>query len=158
MIVLSFGGKHNGSNSHTLMMKYHSVWDDQTQLQNNEWKALIHPETKEKLQLNDYGLSTRAYIGGTNNNLLFISSNNSINVIDITTCQYLPVDGKIPMEDSYQCIIPFAPQNEIAVNEFVLIGTKNCMRMKYDEKKLNFSRYQSLQVYYWDIMDMVIFL
>ncbi|ETO35186.1 hypothetical protein RFI_01887 [Reticulomyxa filosa] len=38
------------------------------------------------------------------------------------------------MEDSYQCIVPFAPQNEIAVNEFVLIGTKNCLRMKYDEK------------------------
>ncbi|ETO09990.1 hypothetical protein RFI_27387, partial [Reticulomyxa filosa] len=95
--LLSFGSAHNGKNKHTLVMKYISVWNNILNKSNefnnyNQWIPFInnnnHPIIIGRNQ--DKYIGARAVIGGSNNNLLFITYLiNNISVFDLNTYQFI---------------------------------------------------------------------
>ncbi|ETO04198.1 hypothetical protein RFI_33200 [Reticulomyxa filosa] len=136
IILLSFGGKNGHCQSHTLMMKYHSVWNDK-QKQLNEWISLINEQTKEKLALREYIDGTRACIGGTNLNLLFITYQKKMDILDLNNFQYLQTEIKLPQTYLYHCMVPFQYFDVNLPNYFILMQQNQCLLLKFDEATLS---------------------
>ncbi|ETO26090.1 hypothetical protein RFI_11048 [Reticulomyxa filosa] len=104
--LLSFGSIYVGQYHHTLVMKYVSVWsnnipDKSNELNNyNQWVPFTNKYNHPIIIGEDQGAfeGVRAVIGGSNNNLLFITYlKSNISVFDLNTFQfikriYLPID------------------------------------------------------------------
>ncbi|ETO32428.1 hypothetical protein RFI_04689 [Reticulomyxa filosa] len=102
--LLSFGGNKNIIR-HTLVMKYVSVWSDDNKMDKskklkksnyyNEWTPLINDYNNPIIigrDEDDY-VGVRAVIGGSNNNLLFITyPEHNISVFDVNIFQFIKHD------------------------------------------------------------------
>ncbi|ETO12236.1 hypothetical protein RFI_25138, partial [Reticulomyxa filosa] len=106
--LLSFGG----SNKHTLVMKYVSVWSNISDKSNklnsyNQWVPFTDKYNHPIIIGSDDGSyeGVRAVIGGINNHLLFITYYyNNISVFDLNTFQFIKHD-KLPTDNwiKYHC-------------------------------------------------------
>ncbi|ETO23919.1 WD-40 repeat protein [Reticulomyxa filosa] len=125
--LLSFGGPEN-EKKHTLMMKYVSIWDVDSEIDNaniecyNTWNHLTDNQNKAisiGRSESDYE-GVRAVVGGSNNHLLFITYfPNNIDVFNLITLQYinhatLPIDPEYPI--CYHCFISMAENGSSIVN------------------------------------------
>ncbi|ETO04586.1 hypothetical protein RFI_32810 [Reticulomyxa filosa] len=94
--LISFGGQDENQQKHTLIMKYMSVWGDgsddiddkrieKKKGSSNKWFP-FDTIGRDK----DYYIGVRAVIGGSNNNLLFITySPKNIDVFDLKKFKYI---------------------------------------------------------------------
>ncbi|ETO35187.1 hypothetical protein RFI_01888 [Reticulomyxa filosa] len=136
MVLLSIGGKREIRPSHTLVMKYHSVWDDTNTKINantNEWVSLTEEKTNELIKFKEYLASARGCLSGKNGNLLIVSVNKTIDVINLDTCQYLSTISNLPRYFFWHCMIPLPHDNDININHFFFILLDCCLLVKYDE-------------------------
>ncbi|ETO35050.1 hypothetical protein RFI_02024 [Reticulomyxa filosa] len=166
--LLSFG-ESSLIKKHTLMMKYVSVWsnNNSNNINGNEMN-----KSKESKKLNNYNewvpftdnhnhpiyigrsggyyQGMRAVIGGSNNNLLFITYwKNNISVFDLNTFQFIKHDT-LPTKNeiSFHCFV-LNSENE---QEMVKTNKKNCemllfcfntgLLIEYDEDNNTFQFHQ----------------
>ncbi|ETO05853.1 WD repeat-containing protein [Reticulomyxa filosa] len=142
--LLSFGGHYK----HTLMMKYVSIWNNKNNY--NKWipftdnqnNPIIIGRDKDRYE------GVRAVIGGSNNNLLFITYfKNNISIFDLNTFQFikhstLQTDNCI----NYHCFVSKS-ENEQEImkmneekkkknnNEMLLFCKKTGLSIEYNEDK-----------------------
>ncbi|ETO27184.1 hypothetical protein RFI_09948, partial [Reticulomyxa filosa] len=100
--LLSFGGQGMERAKHTLVMKYISVWDDESvKAHSNEWHPLVDNTNKVVTigrKVDNYK-GALATIGGSNNNVLFITYYpRNISIFDLTTFEYIKHDI-VPIEN-----------------------------------------------------------
>ncbi|ETO24783.1 G-protein beta WD-40 repeats containing protein [Reticulomyxa filosa] len=138
LTLLSFGGK----NKHTLIMKYKSVWDDTNKNEidktkyYNQWLPLTNDRNQPicigREQDNYFGL--RAVIGGSNNNLLFITYYpRNIDVFDMNIFRYINHDI-LPIEDC--CYIRdhcLTMRTNEKTSKLMLFCEKTGLSIEYDE-------------------------
>ncbi|ETO12340.1 hypothetical protein RFI_25037 [Reticulomyxa filosa] len=115
--LLSFGGLY----SHTLVMKYVSVWGNMSNKSNefnncNQWVPFTYNQNQTIVIGRDQGhdfQGVRAVIGGCNNNLLFITYyRNNISVFDLNTFQFIKHD-KLPIDYiQYHCFVSKSENRE----------------------------------------------
>ncbi|ETO04231.1 hypothetical protein RFI_33168 [Reticulomyxa filosa] len=100
LTLLSFGSDWKGKGKHTLVMKYVSVWSNISNKLNelnncNQWVPFTDNNNQRIIigrNEDDYQ-GVRAVIGGSNNNLLFITYlDNNISVFDLNTFQFIKHD------------------------------------------------------------------
>ncbi|ETO09218.1 hypothetical protein RFI_28168 [Reticulomyxa filosa] len=130
--LLSFGQGNGGK--HILIMKYVSVWDEEKYISqdNNQWIEFTDKQNKPVIleKLDSYS-KPRALIGGSNNNLLFITYEpNNISVLDLNTCEYVN-HSKLPINGNSCFVLRTANK----INEMVLFCKKAGLSIKYDEDK-----------------------
>src|SRR5579871_5269688 len=96
LTLLSFGGQYEGKKKHTLLMHYHSVWDQDSSSSSsvdsstpiNTWLPLKDGVTIGTEQDNMWYF--RALVGGTNKDLLFIIYKpNHLDVLQLPSFKYL---------------------------------------------------------------------
>ncbi|ETO15543.1 hypothetical protein RFI_21820 [Reticulomyxa filosa] len=140
IILLSFGGYYK----HTLMMKYTSVWNKSKKLKKlnnyNQWIPFTDKYNniiyfgKDK---DDYK-GMRAIIGGSNNNLLFITYKKNINVFDLNKSQLIKQDIlPINNEIYYHCLISKL-ENEEKNYKMILFGFMTGLSIEYNENNNDF--------------------
>ncbi|ETO05897.1 WD repeat-containing protein [Reticulomyxa filosa] len=147
IILLSFGGNQFISR-HTLVMKYISVWSDDssenemnksTKLKNyNQWIPFTgnHNNSINIGNDNDNYSGVRAVIGGKNNNLLFITSYyNNISVFDLNIFKFIKHD-KLPCVVMYHCFV--LKQEKQNNNKMILFYKKTGLSIKYNEDHNSF--------------------
>ncbi|ETO02977.1 hypothetical protein RFI_34433, partial [Reticulomyxa filosa] len=166
--LLSFGGFFK----HTLVMKYVSVWSNNNDNDNeinkskksnnyNEWVPFTdnhnHPiqigRDKDKYE------GVRAVIGGSDNNLLFITYYpNNISVFDLNTFQFIQHDTLLTYNPTwYHCFVSKSEnkqemktnrkKNKIKKkNEMILFCKKAILSIEYDEDNNTLQSY-SLRYY-----------
>ncbi|ETO29612.1 hypothetical protein RFI_07506 [Reticulomyxa filosa] len=141
--ILSFGGDIY---KHTLVMKYISVWSNLSDISNksnefnnyNQWIPFKdnhnNPIIIGRDDDNYHGM--RAVIGGSNNNLLFITYHpENISVFDLNTFQFikhdiLPTDHLI----LYHCFVSKSENEQRQQNyQMLLFCKKTAISIKYDE-------------------------
>ncbi|ETO32817.1 hypothetical protein RFI_04297 [Reticulomyxa filosa] len=138
--LLSFGGFYD----HTLVMKYVSVWSNNNDNEMNkpknynQWVPFTdsHNRTIRIGRDNDNYNGVRAVIGGSNNNLLFITYLNcNISVFDLNTFQFIKHDT-LPIGNyiNYHCF----NKN----NEMLLFFRSTGLLIEYDENNNNFQFHQ----------------
>ncbi|ETO08701.1 hypothetical protein RFI_28686, partial [Reticulomyxa filosa] len=91
------------------------------------------------IKLKNYYSGTRACLGGSKGNLLFITCGNCLDVVDLLTFQYIVEDYKLPYFFFFHCMVFHSICNnaDIINNIFYLIG-KNCfMEIKHNEETNN---------------------
>ncbi|ETO04270.1 hypothetical protein RFI_33128 [Reticulomyxa filosa] len=123
MVLLSIGGKREIRPSHTLVMKYHSVWDDtntKINAKTNEWVSLTEEKTNELIKFKEYLDSARGCLSGKNGNLLIVSVNKTIDVINLDTCQYLSTISNLP---SFFLSVKYDESNNIVKHEELSVIT-----------------------------------
>ncbi|ETO03614.1 WD repeat-containing protein [Reticulomyxa filosa] len=174
--LLSFGGQGHNEKKHTLAMYYVSVWDE-TEIENkqkhyNQWLPYVdnysNPICIGKIQGIYQGM--RALIGGSNNNLLFITyAPKNIDIFDLTIFQYinqsiLPVDNDL----CYHCFVSRTVKskltNEKKKIEMLLFCRSTGLAIEYDEDNNEFQfRYlrvcttmQSFKCYAYACIDDII--
>ncbi|ETO04736.1 hypothetical protein RFI_32661 [Reticulomyxa filosa] len=121
--LLSIGGQAEYKPKHTLMMRYVSVWDDKASAIEkdkgkpyNQWVPFTNNEDKVILigrKQDDYR-GARAIIGGSNNNLLFITYRpNNIDLFDLNTFKYVS-NSTLPIGNCiwYHCFVSTHKANE----------------------------------------------
>ncbi|ETO34588.1 hypothetical protein RFI_02503 [Reticulomyxa filosa] len=147
--LLSFGGDHK----HTLVMKYISVWEDENRIKKtqnaNQWVPWIDANNKKisigRLQDDYYGV--RAVIGGSNNNLLFITyCPNNIDVFDLNALKYIK-HSNLPNESAsiyYHCFVSTTDSDKDK-NQMLLFCYKTGLSIEYNEDTNTFS-FQKLPV------------
>ncbi|ETO29203.1 hypothetical protein RFI_07924 [Reticulomyxa filosa] len=153
--LLSF----RGSLKHTLMMKYVSVWSNDNEINEskkstnyNQWIPFTenydNPIYAGRAKANYWGM--RAVIGGSNNNLLFITYfPKNISVLNLNTFQFIK-DDTLPIDDyiQYQCFVSKSEDEQEIMetnekktkkkNEMLLFYRKIGLSIKYDEDSNTF--------------------
>ncbi|ETO06571.1 WD repeat-containing protein [Reticulomyxa filosa] len=161
--LFSFGGSRY-EEKHALVMQYISIWDDEKderQIEKskhyNEWSPIMDNHNKPIFlgRKQDDFRGIRALIGGSNNNLLFITYYpKDIDVFDLNTFQYvnhttLPIDTKI----SFHCFV-LKTENELITpkadikqskSKMVLFCEKTGLSIDYDEVN-NIFHFRSLWI------------
>ncbi|ETO05006.1 hypothetical protein RFI_32390 [Reticulomyxa filosa] len=139
--LLSFG-----SRDHTLKMKYKSVWyNENNETEKNEWMPIFDNKNERVYIRSSKGsyLGARAVIGGSNNNLLFITYYpKDIDVYNLDTFQYINFNT-LPMNDSdsisHHCFVAKSK------NEQILFYKKTGLLINYDETNSTF-KFQKMRV------------
>jgi len=132
--LISFGGVHK----HTLTMEYKSVWDQKNRNVINRWIRIPNKQViGHKEQWNMEGV--RALVSGKNNDLLFMTFSNSMNVINLRTFTYVANFALIRSMLAYHCFVPKTKKNKILVNKFILIIEAEAILIEYDEEKNHIS-------------------
>ncbi|ETO05287.1 WD repeat-containing protein [Reticulomyxa filosa] len=169
--LLSFGGK----DKHTLMMKYVSVWSNdngnktkKSKKSNNYNQWIPFPDDRDYTirigRDGDNYCGVRAVVGGSNNNLLFITYlRNSISIFDLNTHLFIKHDT-LPTNASItsHCLI-LKPANEEKDNikknknyEIILFHQATGLSIKYNENK-NMDIASLKQYAYVCINDVILF-
>ncbi|ETO11447.1 hypothetical protein RFI_25927 [Reticulomyxa filosa] len=161
--LLSFGGDENSR--HTLVMKYISVWSNISKKPNNynQWIPFTDNHNYPIIigRDNDNYLGVRAVIGGSNNNLLFITFYpHNISVFDLNTFQFikhdtLPTDNSIflhcfvsrPENGQWQEMTQTNQGKNKQNYEMLLFCKKAGLSIEYDEDNNTF---QFLQLHVCD--------
>ncbi|ETO07211.1 hypothetical protein RFI_30183 [Reticulomyxa filosa] len=166
--LLSFGGDEY-SNKCTLVMKYVSVWsggNDDNEMKKskklnncNQWIPFTDKRNRP-IDIKAYGddyIGVRAVIGGSNNNLLFITFSKNISVFDLNTFQFiknddLPIDYPIlchcfvlKSENGQETIKINEEENNIKKkknHEMLLFCEKTGLSIEYDEDNNTFQFHQ----------------
>ncbi|ETO24080.1 hypothetical protein RFI_13077, partial [Reticulomyxa filosa] len=155
--LLSFGGK----NKHTLIMKYVSVWNDESNTEKlprnyNKWVSFVdndnRPITLGRDEDNYCGI--RAVIGGSKNHLLFLTRYpNNIDVFDLNTYQFIKYDT-LPTDNYsyYHCFVSNLENAQDIItkvgkrkSEMLLFCKKTGLSIEYDEDSNTF-QFQKLSV------------
>ncbi|ETO04652.1 hypothetical protein RFI_32744 [Reticulomyxa filosa] len=151
--LLSFGGK----DKHTLVMKYVSVWSDDNDISeksshDNEWIPFKDNRGK---QINigrdgDNYIGMRALIGGSENNLLFITCQpKDICVFDLNKFRFIKHETLPTKNDCiyYSCFVAKSENmtktnnnnnNNNKKSEMLLFYKKTGLRIEYDEDNNTF--------------------
>ncbi|ETO23822.1 hypothetical protein RFI_13343 [Reticulomyxa filosa] len=149
--LLSFGGHPK----HTLVMKYVSVWendkDDSADTSDtekikdwNQWLPLTDNQNN-RIQIGRNGdnyFGVRAVIGGSENNLLFITYRPSnIDIFNLDTLQYIN-HYTFPYEKHVVFCHCFVSIPENKVSTMILFSEKTGLSIEYDEDTNTFEFYK----------------
>ncbi|ETO11390.1 hypothetical protein RFI_25985, partial [Reticulomyxa filosa] len=134
-LLLSFGGQANGNDSHTLWMRYESVWKEGKKKEGaNKWKALMNGKTKQAIELSAYGSKARACVGGEQGHLLFVIEQQNIDILDLHTCQYVLKSSQLPhVFSSSLLMVPLTHKNIPVTNHFLVMEEEHSLLFKFDE-------------------------
>ncbi|ETO02030.1 hypothetical protein RFI_35405 [Reticulomyxa filosa] len=157
--LLSFGGEHK----HTLIMKYVSVWDNDNDNEMDKLKGLKKinnynewiPFTDNHNNIIQIGRDgdnyegVRAVIGGSSNNLLFITyPKNNISVFDLNTFQFIKHDNLPIYSLWYHCFVSKSENRKNNKNKIyeMILFCKEALSIGYDEDN-NTLQYHILRFY-----------
>ncbi|ETO33045.1 hypothetical protein RFI_04062 [Reticulomyxa filosa] len=152
--LFSFGGQRDGDYKFTFVMKYRSVWDDvegeghgtEDSKTNtyNKWMPLINDKNELVFigRGDDDYCGARGVIGGSDNNLLFITYfPTNIDVFNLNTLQYVchaVLPDEITSSLGQHCFVIKTENGERKNNEMLLFLEKTGLSIKYDEDNNTF--------------------
>ncbi|ETO27818.1 hypothetical protein RFI_09315, partial [Reticulomyxa filosa] len=145
--LLSVGGQGAMEEKSTWIMNYVSVWNEKLRKPKNCNKWVPFTDNNDNQisigRIEDNYFGVRTVIGGSNNNLLFITYlPKNIDVFDLRTFQYIKY-GTLPTEYSsihYHCFVPNveSTMSNKEKNEMILLCQKAGILIKYNEGKNTF--------------------
>ncbi|ETO31209.1 hypothetical protein RFI_05912 [Reticulomyxa filosa] len=154
--LLSFGSNFDGDYRHTLVMKYVSVWSNDSSENEinksnnyNQWVPFTDNQNHPIIiGDNDNYVGVRAVIGGSNNHLLFITYwEKNISVFNLNTFQVIN-DDTLPIDPYiyYHCFVSNSEneqeKNKEKIYEMLLFYEDIRLSIEYDEDNNNFQFYE----------------